>query len=303
MDRPVAGLTSIVVVTHQSATTIASCLDSILASDSPVQVVVVDNASDDEAPRWVEQRADSDPRVTLIRNAGNPGFATACNQGAQWCHGDTLVFLNPDAFVERSSLRSLRNCFQADAAIGLLGCRVVDESGQPHGPQRRREPTWQRSFMSASGLSRWEQRWPRLEGVEVNAADVRPVSGDRERPVDADAVNGALMALPHAVFAAVGGFDEAFTLHAEDLDLCRRVRNACLSVAIAAHIRIVHVGGVSSRQRPFWVEWQKTRSLWRYFRKHEPQSNAGVRAVVATGLGLRLVAKLPRLAASALNRA
>ena len=63
--------------------------------------------------------------------------------------------------------------------------------------------------------------------------------------------------------------DEGYRLHAEDLDLCRRVRQAGGVVAIANEVEVLHVRGVSARARPLFVEWHKHRGLWRYFRKFE----------------------------------
>ena len=84
-----------------------------------------------------------------------------------------------------------------------------------------------------------------------------------------EAVTGALMMMPSNLFVKLGGFDESFRLHAEDLDLCRRVREAGYEVLCANDVRALHVGGVSGRRKPFWVGWQKRRSLWRYFHKWE----------------------------------
>ena len=84
-----------------------------------------------------------------------------------------------------------------------------------------------------------------------------------------DAVSGALMVLPRSLFMRIGGFDEGYRLHAEDLDLCRRVRQAGAMVAVANKVEVLHVRGVSSRARPLFVEWHKHRGLWRYFRKFE----------------------------------
>jgi N-acetylglucosaminyl-diphospho-decaprenol L-rhamnosyltransferase len=89
------------------------------------------------------------------------------------------------------------------------------------------------------------------------------------------------MLMPRSLFQQIGGFDEAFFLHAEDLDLCRRVRDAGRRVAVANHVPVTHVQGTSSRSRPFFVLWHKHRSLWRYFAKHE-----GVRAWTPRGLVL-----------------
>jgi GT2 family glycosyltransferase len=90
-----------------------------------------------------------------------------------------------------------------------------------------------------------------------------------------EAVSGALMLMPLGLFLQLGGFDEMFRMHVEDLDLCRRTRDAGYEVLVANDITVIHVGGVSSRARPLWVEWQKHTSFWRYFRKFEAEETPG----------------------------
>lgn len=290
-------LTSVIIVSHWSQATLGACLDQVLAAAGQPQVIVVDNQSGDGTLGQVQRRLQTlasaqggagPERLKLIANDHNLGFASACNQGAAAADGDVLVFLNPDAFPTPDSLAHLRALLDERPKMGLLGCRVVDQAGRPSGPQRRREPTWRRSLMSLTGLARFEARWPALAGVEQPATRRR---GDAVEQVDA--VNGALMMLPAAVFRTVGGFDEGFRLHAEDLDLCRRVREAGWQVGHAGQVQITHIGGVSSRRRPLWVHGCKTRSLWRYFRKHEADAGPVLGTAVAVGLALRWLAGLP----------
>jgi GT2 family glycosyltransferase len=111
-----------------------------------------------------------------------------------------------------------------------------------------------------------------------------------------DAVSGALMLMPRTLFERLGGFDEAYRLHAEDLDLCRRARMAGATVAIANDLRVLHVRGVSSRARPLFVEWHKHRGLWRYFRKFEarrrsPWTRLGVWCAIWARFALGMVGK------------
>lgn len=287
-------LTTIVVVTYWSESTIGDCLDAALMSSSSVEVVVVDNGSGDATRALVRQRADAGAPLRMVVNDGNVGFGAACNQGAALARGDVVLFLNPDAFVPPDTVSRLRAVVDDDRSIGLIGCRIVNAEGHACGPQRRREPTWRRSLASASGLAGLARRWPSLQGVDVPEPLTGEVGVAALDPVDA--VNGSVMLLPLAVFRSIGGFDEEFRLHAEDLDLCRRVRDAGLHVVYAASIAVTHVGGVSSRRRPFWVEWQKTRSLWRYFRKHdEAANNPAVALLVVLGLLLRCLVKFPAL--------
>ncbi len=90
-----------------------------------------------------------------------------------------------------------------------------------------------------------------------------------------EAISGALMLMPLGLFLQLGGFDEAFRLHVEDLDLCRRTREAGYEVLVANDVKVVHVGGVSSRPAPGLGRMAEAPSLWRYFRKFEAAQTPG----------------------------
>ena len=256
-----------VVVTHRSELTIDACLARLREADGVTAIRVVDNVSDDGTLAIVQRHALADARVRFIANPDNPGFAVACNQGAADCTSGWLAFVNPDCLVERDSLLRMRAL--AGEGAWLLGADLVDLDGVRDGAARRRDPDF------AAMLWR-----PRARRLEVAPSD------DALQPVDN--VSGALMLMPRALFARVGGFDPGYRLHAEDLDLCRRARAAGARVAVANDVRVMHVRGVSSRSRPWFVEWHKHRGLARYFGKFEaPQRGLAVRAAVWAMIWLR----------------
>jgi GT2 family glycosyltransferase len=256
-----AGGIAVVVVTHQSAGTIGECLSRLRAADGVVEMRVVDNASTDGTLEIVQRAAIADPRLRFVANPDNPGFAVACNQGAADSRAEWLAFANPDCFVEADSLARLRN-HAASLGEALVGADLVGEDGVRDAAARRRDP----DFAAMLG----DPSQARL-GVAMDAQPLQRL----------DAVSGALMLLPRALFGRVGGFDPGYRLHAEDLDLCRRVRDAGAIVACANDVPVVHVRGVSSRSRPLFVEWHKHRGLWRYFNKFEArQRNVAMRAMV-----------------------
>src|SRR6185312_6359555 len=224
-----------------------------------------------------------DGRFRLIANAANRGFGPACNQGAAGTCGDALLFLNPDCLIDADTIGALRAIADADRSIGLLGVDVRTPDGAPARGNRRRDPTLRRSVMTMSGLARLESRWPMFAGVEM------PAQGD-VAVGRVDAVSGACMFVPRAAFERVGGFDEAYFLHVEDLDLCRRIRDGGAVVAIANGVRVVHAQGSSSRHRPVFVAAHKRRGMWRYFMKYDAAArNPLLRAIAWLGLGARFV--------------
>jgi GT2 family glycosyltransferase len=253
-----------VVVSHYSATTLAECLDRLLAADGVGAVVVVDNASGDSSVAIARARAAADARLQVIANADNPGFGSACNQGAAHCALPWLVLVNPDCLVGADDLARLRELARQRADAGVIGADLVDVNGHRDSAARRRELTLARLF---GGLGRRD------------AVAIAPDENLALQPVDA--VSGALMLMPCALFDRLGGFDTHYRLHAEDLDLCRRVRDAGAQVYVANAVRVLHLRGVSSRRRPMWVEWQKHRGLWRYLRRFDPIAATLPGAVVA----------------------
>ena len=282
-------LTSVVIVAADSGPLLRESVASALASSAAIEVILVDNASGDGEPARLVAMHSADPRFRVLHNEKNLGFGPACNRGAKIANGDALLFLNPDCMIARDTIASLRAIAAANPSIGLLGVDVQTPDGHSARGNRRRDPTLQRALMTMTGLARLASRWPALAGVEMPAPDA---STSPVEPVEA--VSGACMFLPRSVFDAVDGFDEGYFLHVEDLDLCRRVRDAGYTVAIARTISVRHVQGSSSRRRPLFVAWHKHRGMWRYFRKFDPASrNIVVRAIAFAGLWLRFAVMAP----------
>ena len=268
----------VVVVTHGSASTIEACLARLLAARDVFRVVVIDNASPDDTVARVRALARREPRLTLVANDDNRGFSAGCNQGATAISAPWIAFVNPDLYVERDTLSRLVRHARSRAGAGLLGVELVDEAGVVDPASRRADPSLREQLVHlGSRDALYLGRDP--------AAVLQPV----------DAVAGALMLMPTVLFARIGGFDEGYRLHAEDLDLCRRVREAGYEVIVANDLRAVHVRGVSSRHRPVWVSWQKHRGLWRYFRRFEAaQVSLPMRPLIFAALWVHFVATLPR---------
>lgn len=285
MSAPVAAVgapsVAAVVVSHQSASSIDACLSRLRAAGDIAEIRVVDNASTDGTLAVVQRHALADARLRFIANPDNPGFAAACNQGAADSTAPWLAFVNPDCMVEADTFeRMLRHAGAADGEL-LLGADLVDEAGVRDGAARRNDPDF-------AAMLRGPLRAGRGRPLDVEADDDRAL-----QPVQA--VSGALMLLPRALFDRIGGFDAGYRLHAEDLDLCRRAREAGAGIAVANDVRVLHLRGVSARSRPFFVEWHKHRGLWRYFSRFEaPARSPLLRAGVWAAVWMHWLAGLPR---------
>ncbi len=267
-----------IIVSYQSASTLDACLTRLRAAQDIAEIRVVDNNSDDGTLEIVQRHASADPRLHFIANPDNPGFAAANNQGVADSRAPWLAFINPDLMVDVDTLAQLR---QRGEALGdcLLGVEQVDEAGVPDAAVRRRDPDFAAMLRNPG------------QGAKL-ALPVDPTQTLQRVP----ALSGALLLMPRALFDRIGGWDAGYRLHAEDLDLCRRAREAGAVVAIANDLRVTHVRGVSSRSRPFFVEWHKHRGLWRYFRKFEaPQRSLPVQLAVWGAIWAHAAAQIPRI--------
>ena len=275
-----------VVVTHESASTIEECLQRLRAAEGVTQIRVVDNGSGDGTVDIVQRQALADPRLHFIANPDNPGFSVACNQGARDSDAPWLAFINPDCLPDPDALARLRAHALAAGGDVLLGADLVDPDGVRDPAARRREPDFGallRALLAGGGTS----------------AAMAIAPDDRLALQPVEAVSGAVMFMGRALFERIDGFDQGYRLHAEDLDLCRRAREAGATVAVANDVPVVHVRGVSSRSRPVFVEWHKHRGLARYFGRFEaPRRALPVRLAVY----LMIWARFPFAALRALAR-
>lgn len=271
-----SGAIAAVVVSYDSEETLDACLQRLRAADAVAAIRVVDNGSRDSSMQLVQRHALEDARVRFIANPDNPGFAAACNQGAADCEAPWLAFVNPDLLVEPDTLVRLRDASLMLGGNALVGAALHGEDGREDPASRRRDPDF---------AAMLHERGARALAVPSSGAPVQQV----------EAISGALMLLPRALHARVGGFDAGYRLHMEDLDLCRRVRGAGGVVAVANEARVLHVRGMSSRSRPMFVAWHKHRGMWRYFRKFDAHAHRWpLRALVALMIGARFAGTIAR---------
>lgn len=215
---------SVIVVNYNGLNVIPRCLDSILESDcSQLEVIVVDNASVDGSPELILQRYARDPRLILIRNPRNLGFAAGCNMGAQKANAQHLIFLNSDTQVDRSAIGNLIHALDENLAIAVAQSKLL-----MFGDKSRLDSTG--DFISTIG---WPYSRGRLE------ADCGQYDLNRE----IFSARGAAMIARKAAFREAGGFDSDYFMYYEDVDLCWRIRLRGHTIIFVPQSVVYHLGG------------------------------------------------------------
>lgn len=248
----------VVIVNYNAGDTLRLCVESVLASEGVrVRCIIIDNASVDGSTDFCLEY--SAAQVLLVSNSENVGFSSAVNQGIALSEGDWVMLLNPDATVFASSLQELLTVAQKTTArVGALGCLVRNPDMSEQRGCRRDIPTPAKVLAHAVGL---HHIFPSLQ---FNHTD-RPLPSDVQR---VEAISGSCMLLNRQAYNEIGGFDESYFLHFEDLDYCVRLHASNWQVMFVPFIEIEHLQGVSSAQAPVQVILHKHRSMLRFFYKY-----------------------------------
>ncbi|HXD38648.1 MAG TPA: glycosyltransferase family 2 protein [Rhodanobacter sp.] len=270
---------SVIVVAADSGPELRECVRLILACTLPLELILVDNDSRDGVPPAIARAHQHDERLRVIYSYRNLGFGAAVNLGAKQARGRSLLILNPDCLPGEDDLRKLLALQAARPKAGLIGAVVCDADGRPDPASWRRDPLLRRSLNTLLGRPG--------ETVEVGQEIPAEV-------IEAEAISGALMLMTREMFERLGGFDEKYFLHCEDLDLCRRVRDIGYQVLLAGNVRVAHGRGSSSRHRPIFVSRHKHRGMWRWFRRHDPAArNPLLAAAVWLGIWTHFLLQIP----------
>ena len=270
---------SIVTVDYRSWPYTLRCIDSLYNTGyEDFEVVVVDN-DQGTPPETIP------PRVRLIRNPENVGFARACNQGVLASTGEYVTFINPDTLVERDFFEGLERFFDENPKAGVAGPRIADAEGHLQLSARK-------EFSFVSGLlgrtSLLTRLFPKSQLVRRHFPATEKPSG----PTKVDWVSGACMVVRRRTLEEIGPMDERFFMYFEDADLCRRAREVGWLVYYLPQTEVLHHTGTSSLNRPRAI-WDLHKSAFLYHRKHGPHGPLNLYSLtVLVGLVGRALARL-----------
>lgn len=250
---------SIVILCWNDLRVIRDCLRSIFAGTHAIsfEVLVSDNGSTDGSIEFIHENY---PSVRVLENRANLGFAKGNNVGIRASRGEYVLILNPDTIIHDGALDNLVAFADRHSEAGGFGCRVQNRDGS-YQISARLFPTVWRFWVHALYLKVLE-RFSSVFAYEEYAG----WKGDSEREVDWQ--SGCCVMFRSDLLRKLGGFDEQFFYHFEEVDLCRRVWNAGAPIRFTPEAVITHLGGQSVSRFPIRFEIEKHRSRYRYFYKH-----------------------------------
>jgi GT2 family glycosyltransferase len=258
----------IVIVSFNNGQSLLRCCESVLGEGGTARVHVIDNTPGGADARLVESEASLTGRVAVSISDGNRGFGPAINTALGDVGSDYVALINPDGVVEPGALDRAVRALENDSAAVAAGMRLVGYDGVEQKGSRRREPTPRRLVVNTLARALRIKRW---YGAGFELGDAPLPTG----PTRVDAVSGACMVVRTQALRAIGGFDERFFLHFEDLDVCKRLRDAGGEVLFVPDAMFRHQGGGSSASKPYFVIWHKNLSMVKYYFKHYRRLGSG----------------------------
>ena len=231
---------TIIVVSYNTREMTLECLRSVRdETRAPHEVIVVDNASSDGS---AEAIAAEFPRIRLIAETENHGFARANNLAAEHARGEYLLLLNPDTVVLDGGVDRLLAFAEANPAARIWGGRTLNAD-------RTLNPTccWGRMtlwnvFCRASGLSGVLSSSEAFNGEGYG-------SWQRDSVREVDIITGCFLMIPHIFWRELGGFDLTYFMYGEEADLCLRAAKAGARPLFTPEAEIIHYDGASETVR------------------------------------------------------
>jgi N-acetylglucosaminyl-diphospho-decaprenol L-rhamnosyltransferase len=288
MQRPEL---EVAIVSHGAEALLRRCLASLRENPAgvPTRVTVVDSGSPDSTPEMVAREF---PEVQLLRR-GNIGFSAANNLVLRESKAAAVLLLNPDTEVRAGALDAGLARLRSEPRIGMVGIKLVTESGELDHACKRSFPTPLGALAHFTGLGRKADAPRALSQYRATGL------GDDEAG-EVDAINGAFMLCRAEAVREVGLLDEGYWLYMEDLDWCHRFWDAGWKVFYEPAGVSLHVKGGSSgsRRRPR-QEIAFHRGMARFYRRFDaPGHNPLLNAAVYAGIGAKLATSLAITAVS-----
>lgn len=231
---------SVIIVNYNVKFFLEQCLCSVKQAIELIdaEVLVIDNCSTDNSIEYLLKKF---PWVKFISNEKNQGFAKANNTALKQCIGDFVLFLNPDTILPENILQNCLQFFEVNPEAGAVGVRMIDGSGNFLPESKRAFPSPIVSFFKLCGLadlfpkSKWFNKYALgfLAENEIHEVDV---------------LCGAFFMAKRNVPEQLGGFDEAFFMYGEDIDLSYRIQESGKKNYYLGTETIIHFKGESARK-------------------------------------------------------
>lgn len=241
-------LISAIVLNYRSPRDTVKCVQALKKQTiaDTMEILVVDNHSDDESMGFIRAQLSGLPGVRIIEERDNVGYGRGNNAASHLARGEYLLILNPDNVLPADGAEKMLEALKADPDAGVVGPALVYPDGSVR-PSARTFPSPRDLLSKRLFPGPWHAAYEE-ERKRLTSAPA----------VDVDWLVGACLLLRTDLYKELGGFDERFFLFFEDIDLCRRIHALGKKVIYLSSLRVLDRKGRLSGSSIFSLFTRKT---------------------------------------------
>jgi len=237
---------AIIILNYNGKRDTLECLKTVEDLETPslvtrIKKIVVDNASQDGSLQLIRKKF---PKIELIVNKKNLGFAQGNNIGIQWAlkkDYDYFLLLNNDTLVDKSLLIHLFKVIKKDKKIAITVPKIYFAPGYEYHRDRYTPEERGRVIWYAGGRIDWQNVLAFHHGVD------QVDKGQFNRLEETNFASGCCFLIKRKVLKKVGLFDQRYFLYLEDVDLCQRVKEAGFKIVFVPQAKVWHKNAGSSK--------------------------------------------------------
>jgi len=249
--------TSVIIITYHTGAILWRAIDNALKQVDLEEIIIVNNGNSDSVIEQLQELESSNQKVKLLDGHGNIGFAKGCNLAAKQVKGEYVLILNPDCLLQKDSLKIAVKEMQKHPEAYLAGFQMIHSDGSLQGGSKRNLLTPKIALYQIVKLYKFG--FPSInmaEDINANESEYVP------------AISGACIFMKNTRYQEIGGLDERFFFHVEDLDLCMEIAKRDGKILFIPQIKPIHFRG-SSDTTSYFVEKNKAEGFLKYFRKYK----------------------------------
>ncbi len=227
---------SVVILNYNGKGFLQQFLPNVIRCSPGARVIVADNCSTDDSVAWLSQ---AHPNLDLITFEKNRGYAGGYNHALKHLNEEYFILLNSDVEVTERWIEPMLELMESDKSITACQPKILDYNNRN-----------QFEYAGAAGGFIDKLGYPFCRGRVFSTIEID--AGQYNQAIPVFWASGACLMVRGSVFKEIGGFDEEFFAHMEEIDLCWRMQAKGLKVYCEPGSVIYHVGGGTLNQgNPF----------------------------------------------------
>lgn len=256
----------VIIVSYHTGNVLFECIESVRKAHGLNKIIVVNNGNPDDVESKLFALSQTDFNIVYVSGHGNIGFSKACSLGENLATAEFTLFLNPDCiFSDVNILEKLANALQ-EPQYKVATCRILNSDGTIQKTCRRNLLTPQIAISESLNLYKFLSSFESLNRSTSEIEQLPAIS-----PIEA--LSGALIFTTKKYYHYVGGLDEQYFLHVEDMDFCMKIHKLGDKIAFVKDVMVTHMLSTSSNTTNKFLERHKAKGFIIYMTKYFPSFN------------------------------